>query len=118
MIKRVSSVLLLCLIVSLLVAAPVPAQEEITLRFMGWIGLFEFYVPAWEYMIEEFEARHPGVTIEYIGTPFEETLNQATVAILGNNAPDIIQAVASWTPQLNAMGALASLDGLIDPEVI
>jgi len=85
---------------------------------MGWIGLFEFYVPAWEYMIEEFEARHPGVTIEYIGTPFEETLNQATVAILGNNAPDIIQAVASWTPQLNAMGALASLDGLIDPEVI
>jgi multiple sugar transport system substrate-binding protein len=110
--------LVLISILSLCFAAPAPAQEQVTLRFMGWIGLFDFYVPAWEAMIEEFEAQHPGVTIEYIGTPFEETLNQATTAILGGNAPDIIQAVSGWTPQLNQMGALASLDSLIDESII
>ena len=94
------------------------AAQDTTLRFMGWVGLFDFQKPAWDYMIEEFERQHPGVEIEYIGTPFEETLNQATVTILGNNAPDIIQLVASWTPQLDAMNALTPLDGYFDAEVL
>ncbi len=119
----VMSVLLSCAAPSVAPSAPAaeeaaPAQEETTLTFMGWIGLFEFYVPAWEYMIEEFEKQHPGVTVEYIATPFEETLNQATTAVLGNNAPDIFQLVSGWTPQMNGMGALASIESLFDENVI
>ena len=92
--------------------------QDTTLRFMGWVGLFDFQKPAWDYMIEEFERLHPGVTVEYIGTPFEETLNQATVTIMGNNAPDILQLVASWTPQLDAMRALAPLNNYLDSEFL
>ena len=98
-------------------AAPAPAGET-RLTYMGWIGLFEFYAPAWEYMIEEFENQHPGVTVEYIGTPFEETLNQATTAVLGNNAPDIIQLVSGWTPQMQGMGALTPINDLFDESVL
>jgi multiple sugar transport system substrate-binding protein len=97
---------------------PASAQESRTLRVMGWIGLFEQYIPAWEYMVSEFEARNPGVTIEYVATPFEDTLNQATTAILGGNAPDVIQIVSGWSPVLNGLGALAPLDDLIEPAVI
>ena len=92
--------------------------QDTTLRFMGWVGLFDFQKPAWDYMIEEFERQHPGVAIEYIGTPFEETLNQATVTILGNNAPDVIQLVAGWTPQLDGMRALTPLDTYFDSEFL
>ena len=92
--------------------------QDTTLRFMGWVGLFDFQVPAWNYMIDEFEQQNPGVEIEYIGTPFEETLNQASVTILGNNAPDIIQSVAGWVPQLNGMGALASLGTYFDSDFL
>jgi multiple sugar transport system substrate-binding protein len=98
-------------------AAPVP-EEEITITFMGWVGLFDFMVPAWEYMVEEFENQHPGVKIEYLATPFEETLNQATTAVLGNNAPDIFHLVSGWTPQMNGMGALTPMDDLFEASVL
>lgn len=109
---------LLALAVLALALASHGAAQDTTLRFMGWVGLFDFQEPAWNYMIEEFERRHPGVEIEYVATPFEETLNQATVTILGNNAPDIIQLVAGWTPQLDGMGALTPLDGYLDAETL
>ncbi|MFO7635346.1 MAG: sugar ABC transporter substrate-binding protein [Caldilinea sp.] len=134
--KLVVLVLLMGMLVSCTASQPAPATsseagasavesapsaqtgEETTLTFMGWIGLFEFYLPAWEYMIAEFEKQNPGVKIEYIATPFEETLNQATTAVLGNNAPDIFQLVAGWTPQMNGMGALAALEPLFDADVL
>jgi len=119
MLKKLLYILLILLMTLMSSAAVVPAQEdEITISFMGWIGLFDFYVPAWEYMIEEFEAQNPGVTIEYIGTPFEETLNQATTAVLGNNAPDIFHLVSGWTPQMEGLGALAPMNGLVDEAVL
>ncbi len=83
-----------------------------TIKLMGWVGLFDFQKPGWERIVGEFERQNPGVTIEYIGTPFEETLNQATIAIVGGNAPDIIQISSGWVPQLQAIGALEPLDNL------
>ena len=92
-----------------LVAGPASAQEARTLQVMGWVGLFDFQKAGWERIVADFEAQNPGVTIEYVGTPFEDTLNQATIAILGNNAPDIVQVVSGWVPQLTGMNALEPL---------
>lgn len=88
------------------------------IKLMGWVGLFDFQKPGWERIVEEFEKQNPGVTIEYIGTPFEETLNQATVAIVGGNAPDIIQISSGWVPQLQAMDALEPLDNHFSADVL
>jgi multiple sugar transport system substrate-binding protein len=93
------------------------AQAE-TIKIMGWIGLFDFQKPGWEKMVTTFEAQNPGVKIEYIGTPFEDTLNQATVAILGKNAPDIIQVASGWVPQLSAMKALEPLSDYLPADEI
>lgn len=95
-------------------ALAAPAQAQ-TLTFMGWVGLFEFQKPGWDRIVSEFEAANPGVKIDYIGTPFEDTLNQATIAIVGNNAPDLIQVSASWIAQLNGINGLADLKPLMDP---
>ena len=91
-------------------------SEEISI--MGWVGLFDFQKPGWEKMVDEFEKSNPGVTINYIGTPFEDTLNQATVAMLGNNSPDIIQVVSGWVPQLEAAGGLEPINNHIDASTL
>lgn len=90
-------------------ASAAPATAE-TLRVMGWVGLFDFQKPGWDRIVKDFESQNPGVTIEYIGTPFEDTLNQATVAILGHNAPDVIQISSGWVTQLQGFNALEPLN--------
>ena len=103
MIKLISIICSLTLFTSLSAKS-----EEISL--MGWVGLFDFQKPGWEKIVDEFEKSNPGVTIKYIGTPFEDTLNQATIAMLGNNSPDIIQVVSGWVPQLEAAGGLEPIN--------
>ncbi|WEX10961.1 sugar ABC transporter substrate-binding protein [Chelativorans sp. AA-79] len=90
--------------------------QEVT--FMGWVGLFDFQKAGWENIVSSFEEQNPGMTVRYIGTPNEQTLNQAVVAINGGNAPDIIQINPGGVSQLNGMGALADLSGLISEETL
>jgi multiple sugar transport system substrate-binding protein len=89
------------------------AQAQTTIRFMGWVGLFDFQKAGWDRIVADFQAANPGVRVEYVGTPFEETLNQLTVAIVGHNAPDIMQIQSVWVPQLQGIGGLAALDALM-----
>ncbi|WP_160299987.1 ABC transporter substrate-binding protein [Devosia geojensis] len=92
------------------------AAQEVD--FMGWVGLFEFQQEGWENIVASFEEQNPGMTINYIGTPNEQTLSQAVVAINGGNAPDIIQVNPGWVSQLNGMGALTGLGGKISEETL
>ncbi|MEZ5863764.1 MAG: sugar ABC transporter substrate-binding protein [Geminicoccaceae bacterium] len=91
------------------------AQQK-TLRIMGYQATFEHFRPAWEWVLEEFQRRHPDVTIEDIPTAFNETLNQITVAVLGGNAPDIVIVNPVWMAQLDSLDALQPLSGLISDE--
>jgi len=103
---------------TMLAGAGTAAQADDTISIMGWAGLFEFQKAGWERIISEFEAQNPGVTVEYIATPFEDTLNQATIAILGNNAPDVIQMMSTWVPQMHEMGALEPINDHLDADTI
>lgn len=103
---------------TMLIGVAGAAQSQETISIMGWAGLFDFQKAGWERIVSEFEAQNPGVTIEYIATPFEDTLNQATIAILGNNAPDVLQIMSTWVPQFHEMGALEPLNEHIDAETI
>lgn len=98
-----------CVLTLAWLAVPAAAKAE-ALRVMGWVGLFDFQKPGWDRIVKDFEAQNPGVTIDYVGTPFEDTLNQATVAILGHNAPDVIQISSGWVTQLQGFGALEPLN--------
>ncbi len=105
---RLGLALICALLLAPMLATPAGAQQ--TIRFMGWVGLFDYQKAGWARIVSEFERQNPGVKIDYVATPFEEALNQATIAILGNNAPDIIQVSSGWVPQLQAMNALEPID--------
>ena len=92
------------------------AAAETTLKFMGWVALFDFQKAGWSRIVEDFQMANPEIKIAYIGTPFEETLNQDMVAILGHNAPDVFQISSGWVPQLQGIGGLAPLDGLFSAD--
>lgn len=106
MLKRLCKAALLSAAAALLASAPARAEN---LKVMGWVALFDFQKAGWERIVRDFEAQNPGVKIEYIGTPFEDTINQATIAITGNNAPDIIQVSSAWVPQLHSLRGLEPL---------
>jgi multiple sugar transport system substrate-binding protein len=85
-----------------------PATQ--TIRVMGYQSTFVQFRAGWEYVQREFERRNPGVQIEDIPTAFDQTLNQITVSVLGNNAPDMVFVNPIWMPQLHAIGALEALE--------
>lgn len=98
-------------------ASPAPAQTPgQTIRVMGWWGTFEHFRPGWELVVREFERQNPGVRIEYTATAFDQTLNQITTAVLGNNAPDMASISPVWMEQLNAIGALEALEPYVPAE--
>lgn len=93
--------------------AGVAAAADRQLRVMGYQSTFEHFRPAWEWALAEFERRNPGVDVVDVPTAFNETLNQITVATVGGNPPDVIVVNPVWMPQLDALGALEPLEGLI-----
>lgn len=105
------NILRLSLAAAIAIGATASHAEEVS--FMGWVGLFDFQKPGWENIVKRFEETNPGMTVNYLGTPNEQTLNQAVVAINGGNAPDIVQVNPGWVSQLYAMGALADLNVVI-----
>ena len=101
---------------ALYVAAILPARAETTVTFMGWVNMFDFQKPGWARIIENFAKAHPDIKINYIGTPAEDTLRQATAAILARRPPDIMQIQAAWVQQLTDQDALEPLAPLLGPE--
>jgi multiple sugar transport system substrate-binding protein len=102
-------------------ATPTLAQTQTqaptqTIRVMGWWGTFEHFRPGWELSVREFERQNPGVHIEYTATAFDQTLNQITTAVLGNNAPDMVSINPVWMEQLNAINALEPLEPYVPAE--
>ena len=86
----------LAALLALVISCVAPARSETTITFMGWVNMFDFQKPGWARIITNFAKAHPDIKINYIGTPAEDTLRQATAAILAKRPPDIFQISASW----------------------
>ncbi len=69
-----------------------------------------------EEMIGRFEKANPGITVELIGIPYEQTQQQALIAVAAGNAPDVIQLAAQWAVPLAEMGAVEDLKAYYSQE--
>ena len=86
-----------------------PGEGGVTINFSSWLvkeGASEG--PVYE-MAKRFEASHPGIKVNYIGIPYEQTQQQIMIAVSGGNPPDIIQLSAAWAVPLAARGAIIDL---------
>lgn len=56
------------------------------------------------------------VTIENIGIPFDQVLQQLTTFVAGGDAPDVMQLSGNWPYALGAQGALADLGPYVEQD--
>jgi ABC-type glycerol-3-phosphate transport system substrate-binding protein len=112
--KRISTFFAAAVVTAAFAAAgPADAQQQRVLKIMGYQSTFVQYREGWEYTLREFERRNPGVKIEEVATAFDQTLNQITVSVLGNNAPDVVMINPIWMAQLDSIGALENLEPFV-----
>lgn len=94
-------------------AAPSENQEPVTLKFMNWGSVEAATKPGYEAMIAAFEQKYPYITIENVGVPFNQMLDQVLVQHAASSPPDVMILHGTWTSAMNAAGALQPLDELI-----
>ncbi|MEO1225312.1 MAG: extracellular solute-binding protein [Pseudomonadota bacterium] len=86
------------------------AQE---LDFPTWQAEDPSFAPWWNMVIEEFEERHPGVTVNMRTIPFRQYVDQTTVAFAGGNPPDIVHLPSRNFAGFARNGWLMPLDGYL-----
>jgi len=105
--KKVFSSLMIMMLMVFLVSNGGLASSTVT--FQGWIAMEKSGVEAWQIMTDTFEKENANINVEYIGTPWEQQLNQVTISARAGNPPDTAQLTADWVPQLAEMGVLEPL---------
>ncbi len=67
-----------------------PAAESVTLTFWDDIYTDDASIVAQKEMVKQFEAAHPGVTVDYVTKPFAQFVPTAKLALSGDGAPDLV----------------------------
>jgi len=73
-----------------LCAAPMAVAQGVTLDFPSWQAEDPGFAEWWRALIQEYEAKHPGVKVKFYSIPFANYVNQLTVRFAGQNPPDIV----------------------------
>lgn len=66
---------------------------------------------------KKFERLNPGVDVETVPLPYEETQDQLTLMTAAGNPPDITTVDVVWLASLVFMGGLEPLDKFMTPEL-
>lgn len=107
--------LLVVLGLALLLAAPVAAQEDVTLSYAIWDNN---QLPAHEQIIEAFEAENPGVNVEIQVVPWGNYWERLQTALAGGDAYDVFWMNGPNFPVYASRGVLMNLQPLVDDGTI
>jgi multiple sugar transport system substrate-binding protein len=99
---------LMLAIVALLTLGTAFAQDT-TLKFVSWMVDDPAFGPWWEGIIEEFEAAHPGVEIEFTKVARDVYVDTMITLFVGGEAPDIVHLASFEYPQFANEGWLEDL---------
>jgi ABC-type glycerol-3-phosphate transport system substrate-binding protein len=98
-----------------LTLTPALAQKT-ELTYSGWLALYGAYVPVVEQLERDFEQQFPDVDWVRNDVPFNDSLQQATMATMAGNAADNIHLIAGWVPSLHEIGGLEPLNDYFSAE--
>lgn len=104
-------------------AATALPNEDATIKFVG-MEYYEWSNEWYQWAADQFEASHPGITVEIETVPWDVGFERYVVWIRGGVPPDCGGGGAKWTVDFMEMGALeplndymsdAFLENLVDP---
>lgn len=67
-----------------------------------------------EKMVKGFEMENPGITVEVTVLDWNSAWTKITTAATAQNGPDLVQLPTTWAASITEMGALVSVDSLLD----
>ena len=88
------------------------SDEVVTIEFIQW---WEPELPAGAFraIMDDFEARNPGIRVELISGPYANTRDQIVTGAATGTLSDVVGLDGAWVNDLAKQGAIAPLDGLI-----
>ena len=82
--------LILCLILACSFALTAQADEVVTIQFMNWGMAEDTTIPAFQAMIDAFNASHPNIHVESIAEAYNSYLDQTLILNASNEMPDCL----------------------------
>lgn len=107
------ALLALTLVAALALAAPAFAQQQVTLTVSTWWLGIESLDEHMRALGAAFEAKNPGVKVEFVNYGWGEYLDKLTVAFAGGTAPDVYFVDQYWVGDIIANGLAENLDPYI-----
>ncbi len=88
------------------------AMADTTIEFIQW---WEPEMPAGALrgIVDEFEAKNPGVKVKLVSGPYATTRDQIVVGAASGTLSDVVGLDGAWVNGLAKQGAIASLDELM-----
>jgi multiple sugar transport system substrate-binding protein len=101
------------MLLATLCAAPMAIAQNVTLDFPSWQAEEPGFGDWWKGLIQEFEAKHPGVKVKFYSIPFANYVNQMTVRFAGQNPPDIVHLPSRNFASFASQNWLDAMDELL-----
>ncbi len=89
-----------------------PVSPAVTLQFSQWWGA-ELPSGSLDALVKRFEQENPGITIQLVTNPYQNTHDATIAAAATHNMPDIVAMDGTWLSDLQSQGALANLSDLM-----
>jgi multiple sugar transport system substrate-binding protein len=103
-----------CAALVVLTASIVPAAAQQTLRFVSWQVNEPGFGEWWQSVIQEFEQKHEGVTIEFVNVPRDSFADQMTTLFASGSPPEIVHLASFEFHAFADNGWLENLDPYIE----
>lgn len=119
--RKIMTVLMICLLISPLFAAGQQEAAEkgpVTLTFASWSIQEKGAQGYFEELKSDFEAAHPDIKIEFSGYPYGELKKQVLIMANAGQSPDIIQCARSWYPSFVSGDYAAELDSILGADYL
>ncbi|NKN35897.1 sugar ABC transporter substrate-binding protein [Agrobacterium sp. a22-2] len=89
------------------------AYADTTIEFIQW---WEPEMPAGALrgIMDDFEAKNPGIKVTLVSGPYSSTRDQIVVGAASGTLSDVVGLDGAWVNGLSKQGAIASLDELMD----
>ena len=94
-------------------AAPVAVAQGVTLDFPSWQAEEPGFAEWWKGLVQDYEAKHPGVKVKLYSIPFANYVNQLTVRFAGQNPPDIVHLPSRNFASFASQNWLEPVDDLL-----
>ena len=106
-------VLVALLLLMSLGAAPIAGAQGVTLDFPSWQAEEPGFGEWWRGLVQDYEAKHPGVKVKLYSIPFANYVNQLTVRFAGQNPPDIVHLPSRNFASFASQSWLEPMDELL-----